>query len=231
MRSISSSAGRRWRWRAARAMRSTGSPSTSRARPCASGRNRSAWGGAAGAEPGPVTIELATRNLRSVRCIGRCADRRRWRARPRRRSRAGRQRAAARDRGRGRQSRARPARLGPARGGGQGAQRCAADFQGTGEVEASRLAANTATVTTNTVGSVALTVNGPATINANGLGTSTCSAGAVCDVNGPGADQVVCGGTLRSAPAPPACRPGRAAGRVSPSSSSPRSAGASAAAR
>ena len=33
-------------------------------------RNRSAWGGAPGADTGPVTIALATRSLRSVRLIG-----------------------------------------------------------------------------------------------------------------------------------------------------------------
>lgn len=154
-------------------------------------RNRSAWGGAATPQPGPVTIELATRNLRSVRSIGGAlidVDGARGLAVDLALEGGGRLRATAvavDNLGLG--------LLGSGRievAGRAAALR--ADFQGTGEVEASRLAANTATVTTNTVGSVALTVNGPATINANGLGQVNVLGRAVCDVNGPGADRVVC---------------------------------------
>ena len=45
-------------------------------------RNRNAWGGAPGADAGTVTVELATRSLRSARLIGPARLDLRRRARP-----------------------------------------------------------------------------------------------------------------------------------------------------
>ncbi|HYN45116.1 MAG TPA: DUF2807 domain-containing protein, partial [Allosphingosinicella sp.] len=132
-------------------------------------RNRSGWGGTPGADSGPVTIALATRNLRSARLIG----------------------PATLDvegarglnvqftvEGSGRVRAANVAAdnlslglLGSGRLEISGTARALrADVQGTGDVEASRLIAQNATLVTTTAGTVALTVNGPATVAANGLG-------------------------------------------------------------
>jgi Putative auto-transporter adhesin, head GIN domain len=154
-------------------------------------RNRSAWGGAATPQPGPVTIELATRNLRSARSIGGAlldVEGARGLNVDLALEGSGRLRA-----------------IGVAVDNlslgllGSGliqivgtAAVLRADFQGTGEVRAASLAASSATVTTNTVGSVALTVNGPVTINANGLGQVNVIGRPICTVNGPGADRVMC---------------------------------------
>jgi hypothetical protein len=66
-------------------------------------------------------------------------------------------------------------------------------FQGTGSVAAASLAANAATLTANTSGSVALQVNGRAEIIAYGLGTVTITGRPACTVSGPGTGQVSCG--------------------------------------
>lgn len=161
---------------------------------------RNQWGAGAGTDPGPVTIALRTRMLRSVRLIG-----------P----------AILEVEGAG---------VGAAPGGrdvdfmvqGSGtlrATRVVADtlslgllgagsldvagtaetlrgqFQGTGNVTAGNLAAESATVTTNTVGSVALRVSGRAEVAAYGLGIVTIAGSPACVLSGASAAQVRCGGS------------------------------------
>ena len=58
-------------------------------------------------------------------------------------------------------------------------------FQGTGSVAAASLAADTATVTTNTVGSVALRVSGRAEVTAYGLGIVTIAGSPACVLERP----------------------------------------------
>ncbi len=159
-------------------------------------RNRSAWGGMPGADTGPVTIALSTRNLRSARLIG----------------------PAALDVGgaRGLNVEFTVEGSGTLRATGVAADNLSlgllgsgrleisglaralrAHFQGTGDVEASRLVAQNATLATTTAGIVALTVNGPVTVRANGLGAVNILGRAVCTISGPGAGQVRCGAGAR----------------------------------
>ena len=154
-------------------------------------RSRSGWGGTPGADTGLVTITLATRTLRSARLIGPATL----------------EVNGARGlnvhfsvEGSGRLRAANVAADTLALGLlGSGVLEIAGtadvlrgDFQGTGNVEAARLVAGNATITTNTAGTVALTVNGPAAITANGLGQVTILGRAVCTIGGLGADQVRC---------------------------------------
>ena len=156
-------------------------------------RNRNAWSGAPGADPGTVTIELATRAVRSARLIG-----------PARLDLAGARglavelsvegsgdlRAAGID-----ADRLSLALLGSGRLEIAGLARMVnGNFQGTGDVAAMALRAGQATIATTTSGAVALTVNGPATIAANGLGDVRILGRPVCTVSGIAADQVRCGG-------------------------------------
>lgn len=159
-------------------------------------RNRQAWGGNPGADTGLVTITLATRTLRSARLIG-----------------------AARldlDGARGLRMEFSVEGSGRLRATGVATDNLSlgllgsgvldisgsaamlrADVQGTGSVEAARLIARNANLTTTGSGTVALTVNGPATVAANGLGDVTIMGRATCTVTGPGADQVRCGSNQR----------------------------------
>lgn len=157
-------------------------------------RNSSAWGGSPGADAGPVTITLATRNLRSARIVGagqldvegarglnvefivQGSGRLRATA------------VAADNLSLGLLGSGRLEIAGTARA-------LHADVQGNGDVEASHLAALNATLTTSTSGIVAVTVNGPATVSANGLGEVTILGAAVCTVQGLGADRVRCAGS------------------------------------
>jgi hypothetical protein len=154
-------------------------------------RNRAAWGGTPGADPGPVTVTLATRTLRSARLIG-----------PARLDVAGGAglnlefsvegsgtiHATAIDAERLSLGLAGSGRLDLA----GTARSVAGNFQGTGDVAATGLVARNATLTTTTVGTVALTVNGPVTITANGLGDVTVGGRPVCTLRGMGASQVRC---------------------------------------
>jgi len=154
-------------------------------------RNRSAWGGAAGADTGPVTIALATRALRSARLIGPASlDVNGVRGLNVEFTIEGSGRIRAVDVAADNLS------LGLLGSGSLEiagtAKALRADFQGTGNVEGSRLLAQNATVTTNTSGTVALTVNGPASVNANGLGDVAILGRPACTVNGPGSGQVRC---------------------------------------
>jgi hypothetical protein len=159
-------------------------------------RNSSAWGGTPGADTGPVVITLATRSLRSARLIG-----------PARLDLAGARgldlelsvegsgtiQAASLD-----IENLALALLGSGRLELAGAARAlTGNFQGTGDVDASALAARGATVSTTTSGAVLLNVAGPVTVAANGLGEVTIAGRAICTISGPGADQVRCGSNQR----------------------------------
>jgi hypothetical protein len=153
---------------------------------------RNLWGAEAGSDPGPVTIELTTRMLRSARLLG----------------------PATLDveganglnvefmiQGSGTLRATRVAADALSLGLlGAGALEVAGtaktlrgQFQGTGSVAAANLAADAATITANTAGNVALQVNGRAEIIAYGLGTVTVGGRPACVLTGPGASQVSCG--------------------------------------
>jgi hypothetical protein len=157
-------------------------------------RNRSAWGGAPGADVGTVTVELVTRSLRSARLIG-----------PARLDLEGARglnvelsvegsgtiRAAGID-----ADHLSLALLGSGRLEVAGVARMLnGNFQGTGDIVAADLRAGQATIATTTSGAVAITVNGPATVTANGLGNVRILGRPVCAVAGVAADQVRCGGS------------------------------------
>jgi len=67
-----------------------------------------------------------------------------------------------------------------------------ADIQGTGDVDASQLRVENATITTGTTGEVAFHVVRAATVNAFGLGNVTVAGAADCTVRGLSADLVRC---------------------------------------
>jgi hypothetical protein len=155
-------------------------------------RARGVWSGTPGIDPGPVTIALTTRMLRSARTIGP--------ARLEIDGAAGLNVEFAVEGGgtiRATRVAAENLALGLLGSGAldiAGAARSLrGQFQGTGTVEATQLAAQDATVTTNTMGNVALTVNGPAAVTAYGLGDVIIAGRAACTLNGPGAAQVRCG--------------------------------------
>lgn len=157
-------------------------------------RNRNAWVGAAGADPGPVTVELVTRAFRSGRLIGPASL----------------EVAGARGlnvefmvEGSGRIRATHVAAdtlsLGLL---GSGALEIAGtadilrgEFQGTGDIEASHLVAHTATITTNTAGTISVTVNGAVAVTANGLGDIAILGHPNCTLSGPGVGQVRCAGS------------------------------------
>ncbi len=154
-------------------------------------RNRSAWSGTPGAEAGPLAVELTTRSIRSARLIGPAlldvVDAEGLNVQFTVEG-SGRIRATGVD--------AETLTLGLLGSGrldiSGSARALRADFQGTGDVEGTNLRARNATVTTNTVGTVTLTVDGPVTVNANGLGDVHILGNAVCTVRGIGAAQVRC---------------------------------------
>lgn len=155
-------------------------------------RNRNVWGGAPGADAGTVTVELATRSLRSARLIGPARldlEGARGLAVELSVEGSGNLRAARVD-----ADRLSLALLGSGRIEVAGAVRMLnGNFQGTGDVAADGLRAGQATIATTTSGSVAVTVNGPATVTANGLGTVRVLGRPVCTTSGVAADQVQCG--------------------------------------
>ena len=155
-------------------------------------RNRNAWGGNNGAQEGPVEIVLGTRLLRSARLIGPGRlelDRAEGLQIDFTVEGSGIMRAAA--------VRADTLSLG-LRGSGRFeiagiAGTLRAVFEGTGDVAASGLRVQDATVTTNTIGTVELSVARSVTVNANGLGDVRISGAPACTVRGPGGGQVSCG--------------------------------------
>ena len=153
---------------------------------------RNTWGAEGSANPGPVTIELTTRMLRSARLLGPATLDVEG---------AGGLNVEFMVQGSGTLRATRVAAdalsLGLLGAGSLDvtgtAKTLRGQFQGTGSVAAARLAADAATITANTVGDVALQVNGRAEVTAYGLGTVTIGGAAVCVLSGPGASQVRCG--------------------------------------
>ena len=156
-------------------------------------RNRSAWTGAGGADPGIVTIDLTTRALRSARLIG-----------PARLDADGVRglRVEFSVEGSGTLHATRVdadtlslALLGSGRLEIAGAARSlAANLQGTGDLAAPGLVAHGANISSMTSGAVAVTVNGPASVANQGVGNVRILGRPVCTISGSAADQVRCGG-------------------------------------
>jgi hypothetical protein len=157
-------------------------------------RNRGAWSGGTGADPGIVTVDLVTRSLRSARLIGPArldADN----------VRGLRVEFSVEGSGTLHATRVNAdalslALLGSGRLDIAGAAgTLAGTFQGTGDVAAPGLIAHNATISSTTSGAVALTVNGPATIANDGLGNVRILGRPTCTISGSAADQVRCGGS------------------------------------
>lgn len=159
-------------------------------------RNRSSWAGNSGAQEGPLTVELATRNLRSARLIGPASldvDRAAGLRVDLIVEGSGRLRAA--------HVEADNLSIGLAGSGrleiAGTAETLSADIQGTGDVDASRLRAENATIIAGTTGEVALQVARAATISAYGLGNVAIAGNADCTIRGPSADLVRCASDQR----------------------------------
>jgi hypothetical protein len=154
-------------------------------------RNRSAWGGAPGADAGRVTIELSTRRLRSARLVGPAQLNVQGAAGLNVEftvEGSGTLRAANVD-----ADTLSLGLIGAGRleiGGRAGVLR--GDFQGSGTVDASNLGARQADVTSTTSGDVLLAVRGPATVTNNGMGNVRVSGAPACTIRGLGAAQVAC---------------------------------------
>jgi hypothetical protein len=157
-------------------------------------RNRSAWSGGTGADPGLVTIDLVTRSVRSVRLIGPVrfdADAVRGLSVEFSVEGSGTLHAT-----RLNADALSLALLGSGRLDVAGAAgTVAGSFQGTGDLAAPGLVAHNATIASTTSGAVALTVNGPAAITNNGVGNVRILGRPVCTISGSAADQVRCGGS------------------------------------
>lgn len=160
---------------------------------------RNQWGANGATDPGPVTIELRTRTLRSARLLGPAV-------------------LEVEGAGAGVAPGGRDVEFMVQGSGTLRAIRVVADtlslgllgagslevsgsaetlrgqFQGTGNVAAASLVADSAIITTNTVGSVALRVSGRAEVTAYGLGTVTIAGSPACVLNGSSSAQVRCGG-------------------------------------
>jgi hypothetical protein len=161
-------------------------------------RNRTASvGGAPGADPGIVTVDLTTRALRSARLIGPArldADAVRGLAIEFSVEGSGTLHAT-----RLATDALSLALLGSGRLDLAGtAGTLSGNFQGTGDLAAPGLVARNATIISTTSGAVALTVNGPATITNNGVGNVRILGRPVCTISGIAADQVRCGGSDQS---------------------------------
>jgi hypothetical protein len=154
---------------------------------------RHQWGANPGTDPGPVTIALRTRTLRSVRLLGPAVLEVEG---------AGGLAVEFMVEGSGTLRATRVAAdalsLGLLGAGSLEvagtAKTLRGQFQGTGSVAAAGLAADSATITTNTVGSVALRVSGRAEVTAYGLGIVTIAGSPACVLSGPSSTQVRCGG-------------------------------------
>jgi hypothetical protein len=159
-------------------------------------RNRGAWAGGSGGDPGMVTVDLVTRAVRSVRLIGPArfdADAVRGLRIELSVEGSGTLHATRID-----ADALSLALLGSGRLDLAGAARTlAGNFQGTGDVAAPALVAHGATIASTTSGAVAVTVNGPATIANDGVGKVRILGRAVCTISGSAADQVRCGGSER----------------------------------
>ncbi len=159
-------------------------------------RNRSYWGGNPGAQEGPLTIELATRNLRSARLVGPAS----LEAEGIRGLRvdlivegSGRLIATGVD--------ADNLSIGLAGSGrfqlAGTAEAVTADLQGTGDLDAAALRAETLVITTTTTGTIRAAATRSASVTALGLGTVEIAGSPACTLRGPNADLVRCGSNQR----------------------------------
>ena len=155
-------------------------------------RRNTQWVGTPGAQQGVLTIALSTRTLRSVRLVGPASfevDNLRGQridltVEGSGRLRAGNIAADTLDLGlRGAGRLELTGRAGILR----------ADIQGTGELAASGLTADNATLMTTTMGNVSLAARTSANVTANGLGEIVIGGRPACTVRGQGAGQVRCG--------------------------------------
>ena len=159
-------------------------------------RTRSSWGGNPGAQEGPVTIDLATRTVRSARLIGPArleVDRVEGLRVDLIVEGSGELRAAG--------VRADNLSLGLAGAGrlevAGTAERVNADIQGTGDLDASALRAEDLTLTTTTTGTIAAEASDTANVTALGLGEVTIAGRPACTVRGANAGLVRCGSDQR----------------------------------
>ena len=159
-------------------------------------RNRAYWGGNSGAQEGPLTIELTTRQLRSVRLVGPArveVDKVEGQRVDLIVEGSGQLRAA--------EIEADNLSIGMLGSGRMilagTAESLDANLQGTGDLDASALRADNATVTASTVGSVTLGVNRAVTVNALGLGEVDIVGSPACTIRGPNAAQVRCSSNQR----------------------------------
>ena len=159
-------------------------------------RNRSYWGGNPGTQEGPLTIELTTRTLRSVRLVGPArveVDKVEGQRVDLIVEGSGQLEAAAVE-----ADNLSIGMLGSGRMILAGtAERLDANLQGTGELDASALRADQATLTAATLGNVSLGVDRAVTVNALGLGGIAISGRPACTIRGPNATQVRCGSDQR----------------------------------
>jgi putative autotransporter adhesin-like protein len=159
-------------------------------------RVRSSWGGNPGAQEGPLTVELATRMVRSVRLIGPArldVDRVEGLRVDLIVEGSGHLRAT--------NVEADNLSLGLAGSGrlevAGAAENLTADIQGTGDVDASALRVQSAAITTTTTGNVAAFAARSANVNALGLGEVTILGSPACTVRGANAGLVRCGSDQR----------------------------------
>ncbi|MEA3040421.1 MAG: hypothetical protein QOE79_2934, partial [Sphingomonadales bacterium] len=146
-------------------------------------RNRNAWAGSPGADPGIVTVTLVTRSLRAAHLIGPVrfdADN----------VRGLRVEFSVEGSGSLHATRLNAdalslALLGSGRLDIAGAARTLAGiFQGSGDIAAPGLVAHEARISSTTSGAVALTVNGPAAVTNNGVGNVRILGRPVCTIGG-----------------------------------------------
>lgn len=157
-------------------------------------RNRQYWGGNPEAQQGPIEIELVTRTLRSARVVG-----------PGRldvgRLEGLRVDVTVEGSGNLRAANVEADNLSVGLAGAGRielagtAESVTADIQGTGDLDASRLVAENARITTTTTGTIAMGVTRSADVNALGLGEVAIIGRAACTLRGANADQVRCGQT------------------------------------
>jgi hypothetical protein len=180
--------------RAAEAVSVTVEGGTLRVRP-----NRSAWGGYPGERAGTVELELSTRSLRSANVAGAGSldiDR----------AEGLRVQLGVNGSGRLRVRELAADNLSLALvGAGRlelagTARQLRGDFHGSGEVDASALRADDATIVTDTAGAVALHVVRAATVTAAGLGPVRIAGTSNCTLRGPNAAAVRCGGSDQGQP-------------------------------
>ena len=159
-------------------------------------RNRSYWGGASGAQEGPLTIELVTPNLRAARLIGPAnldvdgAEGLRLDLVVEGTGRLRATNIAADNLSLGLAGSGRIELAGTAKS-------LTADIQGAGDLVAGDLRADSATVAASTSGSIALEVVRTATITALGIGPVEITGAGDCVVRGPSADMVRCASDQR----------------------------------